>query len=196
MTDEYTPTPNLLWVDVETTGLDPEVELLLEVAVVVTDADLNELEAKSWVIHQEIVLNALSDFALKTHTENGLLNEVVRSGHTRESVDRELGNLMRRSALWPSFCVGDERPPLCGSSINFERQWLSAYLPEFYKYIHYRSIDVSSLKELMNRWMPDEAISRRDTSKHRALDDIRDSIDELRHYREVLCWYAGEFALR
>lgn len=184
MTDGYKP--NLLWVDCETTGLDPSTELLLELAVIVTDADLNELEVKSWVIGQEIVLNSLSDFALKTHTENGLLAEVVRSTKTLPSLDRELGHLMTKSSLWPEYTVGDNRPPLCGSSIKFERDWLSMYLPEFFGHIHYRSVDVSSLKELMKRWMPSEAISRRDTSKHRALDDIRDSIDELKHYRSLL----------
>lgn len=186
MSSQIEKLPNLLWVDLETTGLDPEKELLLEVAVVVTDADLNELEVKSWVIEQQIILNDLSDFALQTHTANGLLAASARSKSTVQAVQEDLERLMRRSDLWP-YDAGE--PPLCGSSIYFERQWLSYWMPSFYKRIHYRSIDVSSLKELMKRWMPDEAISRKDTSKHRALDDIRDSIAELDFYRQRLDWF-------
>ena len=190
MTIETKPSqsPNLLWVDLETTGLDPDEELLLEVAVVVTDAELNELEVMSWVIGQTIVLNDLSDFALKTHTENGLLAEVARSKRDADDLDDHLHRFMMRSDLWPNYLI--DLPPLCGSSISFERRWLEFHLPKFYGHINYRSIDVSSLKELMQRWIPGQAISRRDTSKHRALDDIRDSIAELQHYRDVLDWYS------
>lgn len=181
--------PNLLWVDMETTGLDPKECIPLEIAVVVTDADLNELFAKSWVMHWQINLAELDEWPLKTHMQNGLLLDVTCTGVDIDVVRKDLSRLMIRSDLWPQILTKDTLPPLCGSSINFEREWLQEWFPEFYRDIHYRSIDVSSLKELMRRWTPEDAISRRETSKHRALDDIRDSIDELLSYREALCWY-------
>lgn len=180
--------PNLLWIDLETTGLSPTEYIPLEIAVVVTDADLNELEAVNWVMHWDIKLSEVSEFALRTHMQNGLLLDVATIGDDIDVVKQELSRLMLRSDLWPELLDKDTLPPLCGSSINFEREWLQEWFSEFYRDIHYRSIDVSSLKELMKRWEPESAISRRETSKHRALDDIRDSIAELKHYREVLGW--------
>lgn len=185
--DENSP-PNLLWVDIETTGLEPEEHLPLEIAMAVTDKDLNVLYEAEYVINQQIVLNDLSDWVIETHSKNGLLAEVVKSGWTVEKVDRELNRAMLRSDLWPSFLVGDEKPPLCGSTVSFDRGWLKAWFPEFYKQIHYRNIDVSSLKELMKRWQPEDVISRKETSVHRAMPDLYDSIEELGVYREALMW--------
>lgn len=180
--------PNLLWVDIETTGLNPDDCLPLEIAVVVTNSDLEEIYANSWLINWEINLGDLDEWPLKTHMTNGLLLDVTCKGRDIDEVRADLNRFMRRSDIWPNFLDGDDRPPLCGSSINFEREWLQLWFPDFYSRIHYRSIDVSSIKELMRRWLPNEAISRRETSKHRAMDDILDSITELKHYRDVLDW--------
>lgn len=179
------PKPNLLWVDLETTGLSPEEHLPLEIAVVVTDSDLNELYERSWVISQVLIVNDLDPWVFETHSQNGLIAAAVKSGVTVESVKKDLANLMIRSDLWP-WDADPRQPPLCGSSIQFERLWLAKFFPEFYKCIHYRSIDVSSIKELMLRWQPEDAVSRQNTSEHRALADIRDSIDELKSYRSLL----------
>lgn len=173
----------LIWVDLETTGLDPEKHVPLELAFVITNADLEIVEERSLVFHHQIILNDLDPWVRDTHTNNGLLLEVVASKTTRDDTDRMLRNICLNR-----YRLGDDKPPLCGSSINFERTFLSVYFPEFYNCLSYRSVDVSSLKELMKRWRPEDAISRTSTSRHRALDDIRDSIDELRHYREVLNW--------
>lgn len=177
--------PNLLWVDLETTGLEPDEHLPLEIAVAVTDSDLNVLYERSYVIYQPLVLNDLSDWVIETHSKNGLLAEVAQSNWTVPEVEFQLVTTMLPRWLWPNL---NEKPPLCGSTISFDRGWLKRWFPEFYSHIHYRSIDVSSIKELMKRWQPEDAVSRRDTSAHRAMSDIQDSIDELRSYRLALGW--------
>lgn len=178
---------NLVWVDLETTGLDPENGVPLEIAVIVTDPDLKELEVVEAVISQNIYLNALDPWIVNTHTQNGLLAEVV-SPESRESaaIDRELERLLLRSDLWPN---AQWKPPLCGSSIAFERAWLKVHFPKFFARLSYRSIDVSSIKELMKRWRPEEAIDTKEKSTHRALPDIRASINELQFYRNNLDWF-------
>src|SRR5690348_10234996 len=115
--------PNLLWVDMETTGLDPKECIPLEIAVVVTDADLNELFAKSWVMHWQINLAELDEWPLKTHMQNGLLLDVTCTGVDIDVVRKDLSRLMIRSDFWPQILTKDTLPPLCGSSINFEREW-------------------------------------------------------------------------
>lgn len=179
--------PNLLWVDLETTGLDENVELPLEIGYVVTDADLNVIDENSWVLSQTLLINDLDERVFDMHSKNGLLAEVVKSSYTTAEVDRLLSIRMRNSSVWPNFPIGDEKPPLCGSSITFDRRWMAKWFPEFYEKIHYRSIDVSSIKELMMRWNPSEARVVR-TGAHRSLPDLHDSITELKHYRDVLQW--------
>lgn len=176
--------PNLLWVDVETTGLSATEDALLEIAVVVTDADLAELFADSWVLYQDIHLNQIDEWPRKTHMANGLFEDVLTIGTDIHDVEDDLDRLMNSSELWP---IGSTHPPLCGSSVKFDRDWLAIWFPRFSSKIHYRTIDVSSIKELMLRWDPRNAIEHKD-SQHRALPDIRDSIAELRFYRSQL-WH-------
>lgn len=183
-----TQPPNLVWCDVETTGLDTDVALVLEVGLIVTDGDLNVLEAKSHVIYQDLYLNDLSDWILATHGKNGLLGEVKNSTKTLSGVDNDLTALLRRSDLFPIIASDDDKPVLCGSTIGFDRAFLERDFPAVSSRLHYRSIDVSSIKELMKRWMPDEVQSNKETSQHRVIPDLYDSINELKRYREVLRW--------
>lgn len=175
--------PNLAWVDLETTGLDEFKCLPLEIGVVITDADLNVLREWSYVLHQDLYLNDLSDWVIDTHSANGLLKEVKNSRFEVELVDQEISNLFLASTV---FYVGDEKPPLCGNTISFDRAWLKRWFPLTHDCFHYRSIDVSSIKELQKRWMPGEAVSNKDTSLHRSIPDIYDSIAELKHYYNTL----------
>lgn len=172
---------NLLWIDLETTGLDENEGMLLEVAAIVTTPELEEIETFHRVVYQPmIVLNDLDDWIIETHTKNGLLHEVVRSEHRLDTVDRELASFIIRNK------ESGSKLPLCGSSINFERRWMAKYLPVAYEYIHYRSVDVSSFKEMFKRWAPEirTPLLVDVLSTHRAMDDIKASIMELSFYRD------------
>ncbi len=173
----------MAWVDIETTGLDEHEHFPLEIGVVITDSDLNPLREWSYVIYWDLRLNNLSDWIIDTHAANGLLKEVKNAEMYVESVDKELSDLFFASDL---FFVGDEKPPLCGSTVSFDRAWLKKWFPKTHEMFHYRSIDVSSIKELQKRWMPGEAVSNKDTSVHRSIPDIYDSIAELKHYYNAL----------
>lgn len=170
-------TPDLLWIDLETTGLDPHHGLLLEIAAKITDPDLNTIETFGLVVNQQILLNDLDPWILDTHLPNGLLREVVASKVSLAEADSQLANFIEDH-------YGEQKPILCGSSINFERRWLELHCILTFDRLHYRSIDVSSLKELFRRWAPEFAVDSKDSSTHRAMDDIVASIQELGHYRE------------
>jgi oligoribonuclease len=166
--------------DLEMTGLDHTRDVIVEIATIVTDDELEVVaEGPDLVVHQpDEVLAAMDPFVRDMHTKSGLLDAIRASRVTLEQAGAETLTFIRQH-------VPDARSvPLCGNSIGTDRRFLAAYLPEIETYLHYRSIDVSSVKELVRRWYPKVRQGRpQRQGLHRALDDIRDSIDELRYYR-------------
>lgn len=179
--------PNLVWIDLETTGLDPDYEVPLEIAVVVTDDGLNVLDQKQFVVSQRIVVNELNPEVFAMHSSNGLIADVVnpKYKYSVQEIDATLGSFLKRADMFP---FGVKKPPLCGSSISFERAWLKVHFPIIHGCLDYRSIDVSSIKELQMRWDRYATYDSQQSKSHRALDDILESIEELRWYRTVLQW--------
>jgi oligoribonuclease len=171
----------LVWMDLEMTGLDHTSDRIVEIATIVTDDELTVIaEGPDLVIHEpEDVLARMDPFVLDMHTRSGLLPAIRES-----TVD-----LATAGAATLAF-IREHVPqagtvPLCGNSIGTDRRFLATYLPEIETHLHYRSIDVSSVKELVRRWYPRVRQERpQKTGQHRALDDIRDSIEELRYYRQ------------
>jgi oligoribonuclease len=173
----------LVWIDLEMTGLDLERHRIVELAVLVTDARLEVLaEGLDLVVHQppEVLAN-MDEFVRKMHTKSGLLPEIERSSLTLEAAGKQAIEYIKQFVPEPGMA------PMCGNSIGVDRRFLDRYLPVLDRYLHYRSIDVSSLKELCRRWYP-EAYKKRPskTETHRALDDIRESVAELRYYRDTI----------
>jgi oligoribonuclease len=173
----------LVWMDLEMTGLDLQRHHIVEIAVVVTDANLDVLtDGLDLVVHQPAeVLVEMEDFVRKMHTKSGLLSEIERSSLTLEEAGKQTLEYIK------GFVPEPGTAPLCGNSIGVDRRFLDRYLPDLDRYLHYRSIDVSSLKELCRRWYP-EAYKKRPskTESHRALDDISESVAELRYYRDTI----------
>jgi oligoribonuclease len=173
----------LVWMDLEMTGLDLQRHHIVEIAVLVTDANLDVLaDGLDLVVHQPAeVLAAMDDFVRKMHTKSGLLSEIERSALTLEDAGKQTLEYIKRFVPEPGTA------PLCGNSIGVDRRFLDRYLPDLDRFLHYRSIDVSSLKELCRRWYP-VAYKKRPskTEAHRALDDITESVAELRYYREAI----------
>ena len=163
------------------TGLDPAKDVIVEIATIVTDDELAIVaEGPDVVIHvDDDVLARMDPFVVEMHTRSGLLDAIKASTTTLDEAGARTLAFIREHAPEPGTV------PLCGNSIGTDRRFLAAYLPEIEDHLHYRSIDVSSLKELVRRWYPKVRSARpQKTGNHRALDDIRDSIDELRYYRE------------
>ncbi|PIE31818.1 MAG: oligoribonuclease [Ilumatobacter coccineus] len=176
----------LVWMDLEMTGLDHTSDVIVEIATIVTDDELNIVaEGPDLVIHQpDEVLNAMDPFVVSMHTTSGLLDQIRASTITlAEAGDATL-------AFIQEHCPQERTVPLCGNSIGTDRRFLANYLPEIENYLHYRSVDVSSIKELVRRWYP-AVLSHRGYKQgvHRALDDIRESITELQLYRDLV--FAG-----
>ncbi|HEY8376918.1 MAG TPA: oligoribonuclease [Nannocystis sp.] len=170
--------PPLVWIDLEMSGLDPDTCQILEIAVIITDGDLNVLaEGPDLVIHQpDEVLAAMDEWCTRQHGQSGLTAAVQASTVTLASAEAQVLELVR------SLCPPG-KSPLCGNSIGHDRRFLIRYMPTLAGYLSYRNVDVSSIKELVRRWYPNLAPpAKRET--HRALDDIRESIAELRFYRE------------
>ncbi len=170
----------LVWVDLEMTGLDVERHTIVEIACVVTNAELEALDdGIDIVVHQPAeALAAMNDVVRKMHTRSGLLTEIKASTTTLERAGAD--TLAYISQQVPERGTA----PMCGNSIGMDRQFLTHYLPELDGYLHYRSIDVSSIKELARRWFPAAHRGRPQKAEgHRALADIRESIEELRYYR-------------
>ena len=170
---------HLVWLDMEMTGLDPERERILEMAVIVTDSELNTLaESPVWVVHQpEPVLDAMDDWCKATHGRSGLIERVRASTLDEAGLEAEALAFMQQ---W----VPERASPMCGNSIGQDRRFMVRYLPRLEAYFHYRNLDVSTLKELCRRWKPEVAKGFVKKADHTALADIRESIAELRYYRE------------
>ncbi|MFH1609785.1 MAG: oligoribonuclease [Candidatus Bipolaricaulota bacterium] len=171
---------NIVWIDLETTGLDPETSVILEMAVVITDKHLNELAERSFVLHHpEAALTGMDEWAQGQHQASGLLEEVRRSTITPAQAEAEALALVAARCP-PRAC------PLAGSSVCFDRRFLARHMPRLNAHLHYRQVDVSSIKEIVKRWYPEKALSNGASAKHRALPDIIESIEELRYYRSTV----------
>ena len=170
---------NLVWLDCEMSGLDPERERLLEIAIVVTGPDLSpRIEGPVVVIHQSDALLAGMDAWNKgTHGKSGLIDKVKASDVTEIQAEDVLIDFMKRY-------VSKGVAPMCGNTIGQDRRFLLKYLPRFEAWFHYRNLDVSTLKELSKRWKPEVYNSFKKQQSHTALADVHESIDELAHYRE------------
>ena len=168
----------LVWVDMEMSGLVPERDRVLEVAMVVTDAELNTIaEAPVYVVHQpDEVLDAMDSWNRSTHGKSGLVDKVRASTFTEAEVEARLVEFLRP-------IVAERTAPLCGNTVHQDRRFMVRYLPLLDAYLHYRIVDVSTLKELAKRWRPDVLAGLVKEGKHEALADIQESIEELRHYR-------------
>lgn len=175
---------NLIWIDLEMTGLDPATDVIIEMATIVTDAQLNVLaEGPALVIHQsDEVLANMNPWCVEQHGKSGLTQRVRDSRLDEAEAERLTLEFLAR---W----VPAGMSPMCGNSIGQDRRFLNRYMPRLEAFFHYRNIDVSTLKELAARWAPQVRDGFRKQSSHLALDDIRDSIAELRHYREHFIKY-------
>ena len=170
---------NLIWIDLEMTGLVPEKDIIIEIATVVTDADLNVLaEGPSLAIHQDNkYLESMDEWNTRQHTKSGLVQRVKESEISVNEAEKQTLDFVMKY-------VDPDTSPMCGNSICQDRRFLYNYMPKLEKFFHYRHIDVSTLKELAVRWKPDVVTTSFKQSKHLALSDIYDSINELKHYRE------------
>ncbi len=169
----------LVWLDLEMTGLDPEKERIIEAAVVVTEPDLTFVaEGPVLVIHQsDDLLNAMDKWNTSTHGKSGLTDKVKASTLTEEQAETQL-------LAFLSQHVPAGKSPLCGNTVGQDRRFLVKYMPRLEAFFHYRNLDVSTLKELALRWKPEVYRSFAKQSRHEALADIYESIEELKHYRE------------
>jgi len=170
---------NLIWIDLEMTGLVPEKDIIIEIATVVTDADLNVLaEGPSVAIHQNNKhLDGMDEWNTRQHTKSGLVQRVKESEISVNEAEKQTLDFLMKY-------VDPGASPMCGNSICQDRRFLYNYMPKLENFFHYRHIDVSTLKELAVRWKPDVVTTSFKESKHLALSDIYDSINELKHYRE------------
>lgn len=170
---------NLIWIDLEMTGLDVERERIIEMAAIVTDSHLNTLaESPIITVHQSDQLLAdMDDWNTRQHGGSGLTDRVRASSTTEAEAEHQMIEFLK-----PFVDPGVS--PICGNSIHQDRKFLHAYMPQLESYFHYRNLDVSTLKELVRRWKPEVANRVVKKGAHLALDDIRDSIEELKVYRE------------
>jgi oligoribonuclease len=170
---------NLVWVDMEMTGLEPDTDRIIEVAVVVTDMHLNILaEGPVMVVHQsDAVLDGMDAWNKGTHGRSGLIDKVKASTVTEAEAEEELIKFMKQ---W----VPKGKAPMCGNTIGQDRRFMVRYMPKLEAYFHYRNIDVSTLKELGKRWKPEMVSGFKKHQMHTAMADIIESIEELKYYRE------------
>ena len=172
---------NLIWIDLEMTGLDPMSDRIIEVATIVTNKHLEEVAVGPVIaVHQEMaVLSGMDEWNTNQHSTSGLVERVRKSKVNEQQAEKTTIEFLQKH-------IPSNTSPMCGNSICQDRRFLARLMPELEEYFHYRNLDVSSLKELANRWYPKIAKGYNKESKHLALDDIRDSIDELKYYRQNL----------
>ena len=170
---------NLVWLDCEMTGLDPEAERLIEIAIVVTGPNLEpRIEGPVLVIHQsDAQLDKMDAWNKGTHGRSGLIDKVKASTVTEADAEQQI-------IAFLSQYVPKGTAPMCGNTIGQDRRFLVKYMPKLEAFFHYRNLDVSTLKELAKRWKPDAYSSFKKAQKHTALADVHESIEELAHYRE------------
>ena len=170
---------NLIWIDMEMSGLNPDAERILEVAIVVTDAQLNTIaEAPVLVVHQsDAVLGAMDDWNKSVNARSGLIERVKASTLTESEAERRMVAFLDQH-------VPPRISPMCGNSVHQDRRFLVRHMPALEAYFHYRNIDISTLKELARRWKPQIMSGFAKHGKHEALADIHESIEELKYYRE------------
>jgi oligoribonuclease len=187
MSELIAPTPaslaksdqNLIWLDCEMTGLDPETDRLIEIAVIVTGANLEpRIEGPVLAIHQsDAQLDKMDAWNKNTHGKSGLIDKVKASTVTEAQAEQEILAFLAKYA--PKGVT-----PMCGNTIGQDRRFLVRYMPKLEAFFHYRNLDVSTLKELAKRWRPEVYAAFKKQQKHTALADVHESIDELAHYRE------------
>lgn len=170
---------NLIWLDMEMSGLQPDTDRILELAAVVTDAELNVLgESPVLVVHQsDAVLDGMDAWNKGTHGRSGLIDKVKASTLDEAAASAQMLDFLKQY-------VSANKSPMCGNSICQDRRFMARYMPELENYFHYRNLDVSVFKELARRWKPEIYNGFKKASKHEALADIYESIDELKYYRE------------
>lgn len=173
------PNDNLIWLDMEMTGLSPDSDRIIELAVVVTDADLIVIaESPVIVVHQaDEILDGMDAWNKGTHGRSGLIEKVKSSTTDEAQATSQMLTFLKQH-------VPEGKSPMCGNSICQDRRFMARYMPELEKYFHYRNLDVSTFKELARRWKPTVYSGFKKVSKHEALADIYESIDELKYYRE------------
>jgi len=169
----------LVWLDMEMTGLVPETDRIIEVAMVVTDNDLNTIaEAPTLVVHQpDSVLDAMDNWNKSTHGKSGLIDRIKVSTLNEAQVEEQFLAFLKEH-------IPARTSPICGNSICQDRRFMARWMPKLEDYFHYRNLDVSTLKELAKRWKPEVAQGIKKHGKHEALADIYESIEEMKHYRD------------
>ena len=172
---------NLIWIDLEMTGLDTQSDEIIEIATIVTDRHLNEVAVGPVIALQQPQsrLDQMDSWNQNQHTKSGLIKRVLASDYTCQAAERETIEFLHKH-------VPPGVSPMCGNSICQDRRFLARLMPDLERYFHYRNLDVSTLKELARRWYAGQNLEYSKESDHLALSDIRDSIEELAHYRDKL----------
>jgi oligoribonuclease len=170
---------NLAWLDMEMTGLNPDTDRIIEVAMIITDSDLNILaQSEALVIHQpDSIIDHMDKWNTATHTRTGLVDKVKASSLTEAEAEEKLLSFI-------SEWIPEKVSPMCGNTIHQDRRFMVRYMPRLEAYFHYRNLDVSTLKELAKRWNPTVAKGVSKKGAHQALDDIKESIEEMAYYRQ------------